>query len=141
MKKQYILIINAGSSTLKFKVFNYDDLKLVKQGIVERIGLIRSFIILNGDKEINEVDSHEQAFRLVLRSLDDIKDDIVLVGHRVVHGGEEFTEPVLINKRVLKKIKKFNKLAPLHNPVSYSVIKASQKYLKNIFSGGKGHHL
>ena len=71
--KKYILIINAGSSTLKFKVFEFESLKLLKQGIVERIGLMDSFIILNGIKEINEVESHEEAFKLVLEKITELK--------------------------------------------------------------------
>jgi len=132
MNKNYILVINAGSATLKFKVFELVSLKLVKQGIVERIGLMNSFIVINDLKEINEVETHEQAFRLVISKLADIKDQIGLVGHRVVHGGEDFTKPTVINKKVLKKLRKYNKLAPLHNPVSLGCIKASDKYLKNI---------
>jgi len=132
MDKKYILVINAGSSTLKFKVFSLPDLKLAKQGIIERIGLINSFIILNGEKEINEVETHEEAFKLVISKLDDIKTNIVLVGHRVVHGGEDFKEPIIVTKKIMKKLKKYNKLAPLHNPVNLNCIKASDKYLKNI---------
>jgi acetate kinase len=132
MKKKYILIINAGSSTLKFKVFTLVNLKLIRQGIVERIGLINSFIVLNGEKEINEVESHEEAFNLVISKLGDILPDIKLVGHRVVHGGEEFKEPTIITKKIMKKLKKFNKLAPLHNPVNLSCIRASDRYLKDV---------
>ncbi|MFC1599041.1 acetate/propionate family kinase [Patescibacteria group bacterium] len=131
MDKKYILVINAGSSTLKFKVFTLPDLKTVKQGIVERIGLINSFIILNGEKEINEVESHEEAFKLVIAKLGDIKNDIKLVGHRVVHGGEDFYKPTIITKKVMKKLRKYNKLAPLHNPVNLSCIKASDRYIKD----------
>ena len=117
--KKYILVINAGSSTLKFKV-------------LERIGLINSFIVIDDKKEINEVESHEEAFKLVIAKLGDIKEGIVLLGHRVVHGGEEFTEPVLITKKVMQKLMKYKKLAPLHNPVNLSCIKASDRYLKKV---------
>jgi len=132
MHKKYILVLNAGSATLKFKVFKLADLKIVKSGIVERIGLMNSFIIINEQKEISEVESHEQAFKLVISKLGEIKDDIVLVGHRVVHGGEDFKEPVVLNKKTIKKLKKYNKLAPLHNPVNLSCIKASDKYFKKV---------
>ena len=129
MNEKYILIINAGSATLKFKIFNFSDLKLVKGGIVERIGLMGSFIEFEGKKEINEVENHEEAFKLVISKIGDLKDKIVLVGHRVVHGGGKYNEPVLINKSILKNLKKFNILAPLHNPVNLKCISASQKYL------------
>lgn len=126
---KYILVLNAGSATLKFKIFNFADLKLVKEGIIERIGLMNSFIRIGCEKEIYEVESHEQAFRLLISRIDDLKDSIVLIGHRVVHGGEEFTRPTLITPKLLKKLEKYNKLAPLHNPVGIACIKASQKYL------------
>lgn len=130
--KKYILVINAGSSTLKFKVFDFDSLKMVKQGIVERIGLMNSFIVLDDKKEVNEVETHEEAFNLVISKLGEIKDGIAIVGHRVVHGGEDFTEPVLVTKKIMQKLMKYNKLAPLHNPVNLSCIKASDKYMKKV---------
>ncbi|OGY42225.1 MAG: hypothetical protein A2Y67_01780 [Candidatus Buchananbacteria bacterium RBG_13_39_9] len=126
---KYILVLNAGSATLKFKIFNFADLKLVKEGIIERIGLMNSFIKIGDKKEIYEVETHEQAFRLLVSKIEDLKSSIVLVGHRVVHGGEEFTKPTLISKKLLKKLETYNKLAPLHNPVGIACIKASQKYL------------
>ncbi len=129
MKVKYILVLNAGSATLKFKIFNFSDLKLVKEGIIERIGLMNSFIRIGDKKEVYEVETHEQAFRLLISKIEDLKDNIVLIGHRVVHGGEEFTKPTLITKKLLKKLEKYNKLAPLHNPVGISCIKASQKYM------------
>jgi acetate kinase len=132
MKQKYILVINAGSATLKFKIFNFEDLKLVKEGIVERIGLMGSFIEINGKKEINEVENHEQAFKLLVSKIADFKDKIVLIGHRVVHGGEEFTEPIMITKKIFIRLNTYNKLAPLHNPVNLSCIAASMKYLKNV---------
>jgi acetate kinase len=132
MAEKYILVINAGSATLKFKVFNFKNLKLVKEGIVERIGLMGSFINFDNKKEFNEVESHEEAFKLVVSKLEDMKDKIVLVGHRVVHGGGKFNEPILINKNILRKLKKFNILAPLHNPLNLKCIIASQKYLPKI---------
>ncbi len=132
MQKKYILVINAGSATLKFKVFEAADLKLAKEGIVERIGLMNSFIRIGDKKEIYEVENHEEAFKLVIRKIEDFKKDIVLVGHRVVHGGEEFTQPIRITKKIFAKLRKYNKLAPLHNPVNLSCIKASDKYLKDV---------
>jgi acetate kinase len=132
MEEKYILIINAGSATLKFKIFNFSDLKLVKEGIVERIGLMGSFIELDGKKEFNEVENHEEAFKLIILKIGDLKNNIVLVGHRVVHGGGKFNEPILVNKNILKKLKQFNILAPLHNPVNIKCIAAAHKYLPSI---------
>jgi len=129
MNKKYILVLNAGSATLKFKIFNFSDLKLVKEGIIERIGLKGSFIAIGQKRIISKVTNHEQAFRLLISKIKDFKNSIVLVGHRVVHGGEEFTKPTLISKKLLAKLETYNKLAPLHNPVGIACIKASQKYL------------
>lgn len=129
MKQKYILVLNAGSATLKFKIFNFSDLKLVKEGIIERIGLMNSFIKIGDKKEVEEVETHEQAFRLLISKIEDLKNNIVLVGHRVVHGGEEFTGPTVISQKLVKKLETYNKLAPLHNPVGIACIKASQKYL------------
>jgi acetate kinase len=129
MNNKYILVLNAGSATLKFKIFNFADLKLVKEGIIERIGLMNSFIKIGDKKEIYEVETHEQAFRLLVSKIEDLKPSIILVGHRIVHGGEEFTKPTLISQKLLRKLENYNKLAPLHNPVGIACIKASQKYL------------
>jgi acetate kinase len=126
---KYILVLNAGSATLKFKIFNFANLELAEEGIIERIGLMNSFIKIGDKKEIYEVETHEEAFRLLVSKIEDYKDSIIMVGHRVVHGGEEFTKPTLISKKLLARLEKNNKLAPLHNPVGISCIKASQKYL------------
>jgi len=130
--KEYILVINAGSSSLKFEIFDFANLKSVKEGIVERIGLMNSFIKLGDEKEIHEVENHEEAFKLMAAKLEYLKDNIVIVGHRVVHGGEEFTEPIKITGRIFRRLKKYNKLAPLHNPVNLDCVKFSDKYLKKI---------
>lgn len=132
MEGKYILVINAGSATLKFKIFKADSLGLVLDGIVERIGLLDSFIKIGDKKEIYEVENHKEAFRLMLRHIKDYINDINLIGHRVVHGAEDFVEPVLINKAVIKKLKRFNKLAPLHNPINITCIKEGLKAFKNI---------
>lgn len=132
MQEKYILVINAGSATLKFKIFNLDDLKLVKEGIVERIGLMGSFIEIGEKKEIYEVENHEEAFKLLISKIADLKDKIIIIGHRVVHGGEEFTDPTLVTRQIFNRLKKYNKLAPLHNPVILRCIAASIKYLPDI---------
>ncbi|MBN1325477.1 acetate/propionate family kinase [Candidatus Falkowbacteria bacterium] len=132
MEQKYILVINAGSATLKFKIFDFGDLKLVKEGIVERIGLMGSFIEFDGKKEFAEVEKHDEAFKLILSKIGNFREKIVLVGHRVVHGGGKLNEPIIVNKSVIKTLKKFNNLAPLHNPVNLKCILASNKYLPGI---------
>jgi len=139
---KYILVINSGSATLKFKVFDFVNLKEIMSGIVERIGLPGSFIEIKKEKlkiqNNSAVSNHEQALRLVLGKLltYNLKlETITLVGHRVVHGGEEFTKPTLVAKETLKKLAKYDKLSPLHNPANLMGIRACQKFLpqaKNI---------
>lgn len=133
---KYILVINSGSATLKFKLFESKGLKSVASGIVERIGLAGSFLefkISKRELKINHaVHNHEEAFKLVLNQLSKIsnlKSEISLVGHRVVHGGEEFTKPTLITPETLKKLAKYDKLSPLHNPANLMGIRACLKFL------------
>lgn len=117
---------------MKFKIFNFADLKLVKEGIVERIGLRNSFIKIGEQKEIYKVKNHEEAFKLLISKIADLKDKIIIIGHRVVHGGEDFTDPTLVTRQIFNRLKKYNKLAPLHNPVILKCIAASIKYLPDI---------
>lgn len=133
-----ILVINAGSATLKFKVYD-QSLKELTGGIVERIGLKGSFFSYRvnnpGAKTENlavRVKNHSQAVKIVLKFLKKLGCNIELVGHRVVHGGEEFVKPTLVDKAVLKKLEKYNQLAPLHNPLNLECIKVCQKRLKRV---------
>lgn len=116
-----ILVLNSGSSSVKYSLF--EDENLISRGIVDRIGLSGS------------VENHEKAIKLVLDTLvkeNKIKsfNEIDAVGHRVVHGGEEFKQPVIVDKRVIKVLKKYSKLAPLHNPLNILGIEICQKLLK-----------
>lgn len=139
---KYILVINSGSATLKFKVFEFENLKEVMSGIVERIGLSGSFVeIKNGKlkmKSYSAVRNHEQALKLALTKLITYNlklETITLIGHRVVHGGEEFTKPTFVTPKTLKKLAKYDKLSPLHNPANLMGIRACHKLLpraKNI---------
>jgi acetate kinase len=137
----YILVINSGSATLKFKIFNTESLCETIWGIVERINLKGSFLVIEnktGKSKFNYskgIKNHAEALKIVLSKLADsnIKlSAIKAIGHRVVHGGEEFTRPTLITKNVLKKLEKYNQLAPLHNPVNIMGIKACLKALPGI---------
>lgn len=131
------LIINSGSATLKFKIFN-KNLREIKSGIVERIGLKDSFLLFNGGKKIifkKGVKNHETAFEIVLAALKKSRFDlrkIQTVGHRIVHGGEEFSRPTLITPKVLRRLEKYSSLAPLHNPANLAGIRASFKFLPKI---------
>lgn len=139
-----ILIINSGSSSVKYKFFDVKDEKELAKGIVERIGLKKSELIhiAAGGKEIKvirDISDHESAVSIALSFLTDrehgvIKDisEIGAVGHRVVHGGEEFSDSTVITDEVVAAIKSYCKLAPLHNPPNLLGIKVAQKLLPDI---------
>lgn len=110
-----ILILNSGSTSLKYKLFDF-NLKELKSGSVEDIGK-------------KEVKNHAQALEKALVKIGDIKN-IKYVGHRVVHGGNKFYHPTKVDKKILKEVKKFNRLAPLHNPANLEGIKASMSLIK-----------
>jgi len=136
---KYILVINCGSATLKFKVFEFLNLEEVLSGIVERVGLPGSFVELRiKNQELRKsvrARNHEDALKIVLLQIENCKlkiKNFSIVGHRVVHGGEEFTKTTLVTPRVLQKLKKYNKLAPLHNPANLMGISACQKLLPKI---------
>lgn len=143
-QKQYILVINSGSATIKFQIFSKIDFNVALKGIFERIGLPGSFY--NIDENLSGrlvarnfpegIKTHSQALTIILKKISHWKRKIFTVGHRVVHGGEEFTEPTIINKTILKKLQKYNQLAPLHNPINLSCLEVClncfSKSVKNI---------
>ena len=135
-----IIAINAGSSSLKFQLFHMPEETVITKGVIERIGLNDSIftITVNGEKqsETADIPNHEVAVKLLLDKLTQLGiikslDEIDGVGHRVVHGGEEFTDSVVINEHVLETIEKISELAPLHNPANVTGIKAFKKVLPN----------
>ncbi len=138
-----ILVINSGSSSLKFQLLNMVNEDLLVSGLVERIGIDGSRLILKKDQEKytleKDLSNHDEALRFVLETLVDKKyhiidslEEINAVGHRVVHGGEEYTESVVVNEDVLKGIEACIELAPLHNPANLTGIKAIEKLLPNV---------
>ena len=138
------IAINAGSSTLKFKLFEMPSEKLISSGAIDRIGLTKSDVeIKYGDGEkfqkTMDIQNHEEAIKLVLDkllSLNIIADynEITGVGHRVVAGGEYFTDSVVIDDDVLSKLEELSELAPLHEPANILGIKAFKKILPNVIS-------
>lgn len=138
------IAINAGSSTLKYKLFQMPDETVLSSGAIDRIGLGASDISIKyGDgkkfKDTQDIDNHEQAIQLVLDkllSLDIIKDysEITGVGHRIVAGGELFPDSVVIDDEVIKKIESLTEFAPLHEPAALLGIKAFKKILPDIIS-------
>ncbi|XOU94720.1 MAG: acetate/propionate family kinase [Candidatus Kerfeldbacteria bacterium] len=123
---KYILVFNAGSSTLKFGLFHIDSkLELIGSGNFERIGLLNPFLEFNGKKtKYSKRINYSKALKIIVNKLDVEKSMIKVIGHRVVHGGNKFFKPTLVTKKVWKDISKFNDLAPLHNHANLEVIKA-----------------
>jgi acetate kinase len=130
-----LLIINAGSATLKWALFERDSLNEQGRGVVERIGEKESFAEwrLLGKLAIKylPIKNHKQALAYIVKILawHNLSAAISLVGHRIVHGGHEFAKPTRINRSMLKSIKRWQTLAPLHNSIELNVIKAALKLL------------
>ena len=136
-----VLVINCGSSSLKFQLINSDSEKCIAKGLCERIGIDGSQISYTpagGDKEtkVTPMPDHTEAIRLVLEALTNPKtgvvkslDEIDAVGHRIVHGGEKFAQSTVIDDEVMKAIEECNDLAPLHNPANLIGINACKKLM------------
>ena len=138
-----ILVINCGSSSLKYGYFDTGQEGNNLEGIVERIGLQDSCIYTSSkkgkiSKELGSI-NHSEAFKAVIALLTDhmkgvIKnlDELTAVGHRVVHGGDKYASAVVINDEVIEQIEKTSDLAPLHNPLNLMAIRESMKLLPNV---------
>lgn len=138
------MAINAGSSSLKWKLYEMPQEETLASGIVERIGLNDSIFTIkydNGNKyeDVLDIDNHEVAVELLLEKLIELNileniDEIEGVGHRVVAGGEIFSESALIDDKVIEQIASLIELAPLHNPANLTGIKAFKNILPDITS-------
>ncbi len=133
-----ILVLNSGSSSLKYQVIDMETEETMTSGYFERIGSEKAFLThkVNGEKiKIEEpVKDHEEALRVVIDQLTDANhgvikslDEIDAIGHRVVHGGEKFTKSALVTEEVVQGIEDCVSLAPLHNPAAILGIRACQK--------------
>ena len=139
-----VLVINCGSSSLKYQLINSDSEEVLAKGLCERIGIDGSAIVhqpAGGEKTRMEVDmpNHTKAVRLVIEKLTDPQagviaslDKIDAVGHRIVHGGEKFATSVVLNDEVLSAIEQSNDLAPLHNPANLIGIRSCQKNMPGV---------
>lgn len=138
------IAINAGSSSLKWQLYQMPKESVIAKGIVERIGLKDSiFTIKYGEgqkfEQVLDIEDHEVAVQMLLDQLIDLKiiasfDEITGVGHRVVAGGEYFKDSIVIDDDVLAKIEELSEFAPLHNPANAMGIKAFRHILPNIKS-------
>ena len=139
-----VLVINCGSSSLKYQFINSDTEEVMAKGLCERIGIDGSQITYQpkgGDKDITvtPMPDHTKAVQLVIEKLTDAKIGVVkslseidAVGHRIVHGGEKFASSVVIDDEVLKAIEECNDLAPLHNPANLIGIDACTKLMPSV---------
>ena len=135
-----ILVINSGSSSLKFQLFNMENEKVLAQGLFQRIGIDNSYLeYKNNENELKiekEIPDHNTAVKILIDTLLSEKygvlksmAEVEAVGHRLVHGGEEYTEAVTIDQEILKQIEKTSELAPLHIPPNIAGIKICQKLM------------
>lgn len=136
-----VLVVNAGSSSLKYQLIDMSNEQVLAKGIAERIGTPESCLsqqVTGKDKTAIEADmpDHQAAMRYVFQALTDhetgaIKDvaEISAIGHRVVHGGEDFSSSVIIDQKVTEAIAKLSELAPLHNPPNLMGIEAAMKFM------------
>jgi len=139
-----ILVLNSGSSSLKYLLYRWEDKKGIAKGTVERIGIEGSSIsheVIGKDliKIEKNCPTHKEALDLIISTLLDPEHGVIenfnqikAVGHRVVHGGEKFNKSVIIDKIALKKFKELSNLAPLHNPPNIMGIEAAMKILPDI---------
>ncbi len=136
-----ILVINSGSSSIKFQLIEMPEKEVLASGMVERIGLEQSKVQLKikgkNFEEKRDIANHEEGLELVAKLLLEPStallksaDEIDAVGHRVVHGGSTFSKTTVINEEVKGKIRELFSLAPLHNPHNYKGIEVSEKIFK-----------
>jgi len=137
-----VLVINCGSSSLKYQVINSDTEQVLAKGLCERIGIDGRLVYTpaGGEKEISNLDmpTHKQAIQYVINALTNEKtgvikslDEIGAVGHRLVHGGEKFACSTLITEDVIKAVEECSDLAPLHNPANLIGVRACQELMPN----------
>ena len=137
-----ILVLNSGSSSLKYQVIDTETGEMLVKGYYERIGQVGAFLThkVNGEKHHFEhpAKNHEKAIQFVMKRLTSDHygvfkslDELDAIGHRVVHGGEQFKDAVLITDEVIREIRENSMLAPLHNPAAILGIEACQKVVPN----------
>ncbi len=138
-----VLVVNCGSSSIKFQVFDMPEQRVIAKGMVDRIGNEGSALIYEHDGSKNKIEKpvpdHDTGMDIILEALVDPNDGVIkdineikAVGHRVVHGGEAFTGSVVINDEVIASIDKVADLAPLHNPPNLTGIRAAQHAMPNV---------
>lgn len=139
-----ILVLNCGSSSIKYALYNMDDNSVMTSGGAERVGLDGAFVkvkLANGEKKqiMHDIPEHTEGVKFIFSLLTDpeigvIKslDEIDAVGHRMVHGGEKFAESVLITPEVIEAFKECSDLAPLHNPANLKGVDAVSELMPGL---------
>ncbi|MCD8202985.1 MAG: acetate kinase [Prevotella sp.] len=139
-----ILVLNCGSSSIKYALYNMDDKSVMTSGGAERVGLDGAFVkvkLANGEKKqiMHDIPEHTEGVKFIFSLLTDpeigvIKDlkEINAVGHRMVHGGEKFNKSVLLTKEVLKAFEDVSDLAPLHNPANLKGVNAVSELMPGL---------
>ncbi len=133
-----ILVLNSGSSSLKYQLFDDKAAMVLLKGHIDGIGLSLCSVhsVVEGKESVKKVivKNHVAAVKLALKIVDDVAslNDIKAIGHRVVHGGEYYRSAIKINQLVMKRIDKLSDLAPLHNPPNLAGIKACKKLLPRV---------
>lgn len=141
-----VMVINSGSSSIKYKVFDMNEGSVLALGLLERIGegtssLTHSGRDTNGEMketcQTGKVADHRQGLVRIVQILSQSgvvgdPSELAGIGHRVVHGGEDFKEPTLVNDDVVASIRRNIPLAPLHNPANLIAIEAALEYVPNI---------
>ena len=139
----YVLVVNAGSSSLKYQVIDSKTEKSITKGLCEKVGYADSFHKLWYDEDSHVIEapmeSHLAAMQVVIDTLVndpnsgiDSLDEIGAVGHRIVHGGEKFSESVYVTDEVVADIELLSELAPLHNPPAVECIRACRELMPNV---------
>ncbi len=139
-----VLVVNAGSSSLKYKLINMSDESVLAKGIVERIGFEGTILKHQKDEDTKvqvkkELKDHTEAFKLVVEALTSPEhgviasmDEITAVGHRVLHAGEKYAGSFIIDDKVIEAVEEYSIFGPLHNPANLMGIRACQKIMPNV---------
>ena len=141
-----VLVLNCGSSSIKYKLYDMDSLSVMAAGGIEKIGLSGAFLKTKKpveEKILNNIPTHDEGLEMIFKSLTDPEkgvlkslDEIDAVGHRMVHGGEKFNQSTILTDQVLEEFVACSELAPLHNPANLKCVKAVAELMPNMVQVG-----
>ena len=141
-----VLVLNCGSSSIKYKLYDMESLSVRAAGGIEKIGLPGAFLITKKpvkEKILNNIPTHDEGLEMIFKSLTDPEkgvlkslDEIDAVGHRMVHGGEKFNQSTILTDQVLEEFVACSELAPLHNPANLKGVKAVAELMPNMVQVG-----